>query len=86
MTTDRYNHILLQKILVVSCLFGFAMSLGGSFFLYIMNFKGIDSLAGVILYSNMIKIGRLLLIIAPAFLFVIDGIKSLFNNREKSKR
>ena len=55
-------------------------------FLYIMNFKGIDSLAGVILYSNMIKIGRLLLIIAPAFLFVIDGIKSLFNNREKSKR
>ena len=70
------EHYLSQKIILVLCVIGIVFALGGFFLLNGMESTGIDSVGSAVIYSFMITLGRIILIVCPIILLIIDNKKN----------
>lgn len=71
----------LQKLLLILSFTGIIFFLGGFFLLETMENKGIDGIGEAMLYAFIVRIGRILLIVCPIILLIIDNKKFLFRKR-----
>ena len=71
----------LQKLLLFLSFIGIIFFFGGFFLIESMENKGIDGIGEAMLYAFIIRAGRILLMVCPIIILIIDNKKFLFRKK-----
>lgn len=75
------SHYFIQKLIIFFCLIGIIFAFGGLLLINGMENTGIDSIGEALVYGAMINIGRIITMIFPIILLVIDNRKFIFTKK-----